>query len=371
MRAALEWCWRGLESTMMSHHNVRCLLTDKHEALKNDGLTSLHRIILGESSEALRTQLQLDDTQVNVPDSHGWTPLICAAVRGDLEAVRALLEHGAKPQLAEWRGKTPLHYTAWDGHLDCAELLLEHGAPIDAREKYSRQPLHYAAAHVHPDSARMVDLLTSYGANVDEGGEGGETALNIAASYNNIWAADALISNGADINAGRANNTTPIMSGVCDNVIGTVKLLLKHGAKLDRVDVDGCNIFHYLGHHGNWHCLQAFGKADWRGVNPDRRDIWGHTPLDYFDGDRSYLIEHPDEGGTAEQQRQLFLSLLAQARSGTVEEIHDSEASAETAENEHGDARSIVPENGTDGSSQTVNTESDLSFEVEELSPSS
>jgi hypothetical protein len=53
------------------------------------------------------------------------------AKRGDADAVRWLLEHGADPNTmwSHWDADvTPLHLAAWQGHAEVARVLLDAGA---------------------------------------------------------------------------------------------------------------------------------------------------------------------------------------------------------------------------------------------------
>src|SRR5688500_14264500 len=53
---------------------------------------------------------------------------VCAAVTGDAEALRELLQREPKLARAEYWYTQPLHYAVREGHTHCVELLLEAGA---------------------------------------------------------------------------------------------------------------------------------------------------------------------------------------------------------------------------------------------------
>jgi ankyrin repeat protein len=62
-------------------------------------------------------------------DNLGMTALLFAVYRGDVEAVRLLLEAGADPNRASRQGTTPLWHATDDFGLDeIAALLRQHGA---------------------------------------------------------------------------------------------------------------------------------------------------------------------------------------------------------------------------------------------------
>ena len=92
------------------------------------------------------------------------TPLIQAAVVGDVDTVVALLEGGASVDARAADGSTPLTLAASGGHSGTVETLLSHGADIEGRSANGMTPLMFAATRGH---AVIVELLMSKGANVD------------------------------------------------------------------------------------------------------------------------------------------------------------------------------------------------------------
>ncbi|OGS12111.1 MAG: hypothetical protein A2234_07400 [Elusimicrobia bacterium RIFOXYA2_FULL_58_8] len=95
------------------------------------------------------------------------------AEKGDVAAVRALLEAGADPNMstAIWGHMTPLHMAVANSRLEAAKLLIARGADVnrEAVINKSRQarPLHYAACK---GDVSMVKLLLESGANPEPGG---------------------------------------------------------------------------------------------------------------------------------------------------------------------------------------------------------
>jgi hypothetical protein len=96
----------------------------------------------------------------------GRTALNEAALCGQLEMVKALMERGANLNTQDnAMGYTPIAWACEEGHLEIAETLIAAGADINAAsKKYKRTPLIAAAANGHLD---IVKLLIKSGANVD------------------------------------------------------------------------------------------------------------------------------------------------------------------------------------------------------------
>ncbi|KAK2849669.1 hypothetical protein Q7C36_008452 [Tachysurus vachellii] len=98
----------------------------------------------------------------------GETPLHLAAIKGDVETTRELLEQGADPNLKDHAGWTPLHEACNLGHVGVVELLLQQGALINTPGYENDSPLHDAVRNGH---AAVAKLLLHHGASI--------TVLNI------------------------------------------------------------------------------------------------------------------------------------------------------------------------------------------------
>ena len=91
---------------------------------------------------------------VAVPDPEfGLPPVTLAALVGDVDVVRLLLDAGADPQAPGRDGRTPLHAAAFTGRLPVVELLLERGAAALPRSPEGDSPL---------DSARVDAGTTAF-----------------------------------------------------------------------------------------------------------------------------------------------------------------------------------------------------------------
>ncbi len=107
-------------------------------------------------ADALWTHPQLD---VDAFNAAGETPLMMAALRGNLEWMQRLLGRGARVHQEGW---SPVHYAATGPEPKALELLLERGAPVDARSPTGTTPLMMAARY---GDERSVALLLQRGAD--------------------------------------------------------------------------------------------------------------------------------------------------------------------------------------------------------------
>src|SRR5579872_3178700 len=105
------------------------------------------------------------------------TRLSDAAMQGDKESVRALLQQKADVNAAQGDGSTALHWAAFRDDVDMLKLLLAAGADVKAATR-----------------------------------EGAITPLFMACTNGNAAAIDALLKAGADAKSVKANGTTALMT---------------------------------------------------------------------------------------------------------------------------------------------------------------
>ena len=119
---------------------------------------------------------------INKVNSFGEQALLHAAWKGRLEAVRWLVEHGARLNRdgKEWAA---LHYAAFAGHAEVVGYLLERGADINALSTNGSTPLMMAARE---GKEAIAKTLLVAGARRDIVNERGDDAVRWAMRYNNL-----------------------------------------------------------------------------------------------------------------------------------------------------------------------------------------
>lgn len=123
------------------------------------GQVPLFLALRGESLRAAEALLASPKIDIDASNDHGETPLMMAALRGQLTMVEQLLARGAKVNREGW---TPLHYAASGPSVAVLTLLLDRGAAIDARSPNGTTPLMMAARY---GSIEGADLLLARGSD--------------------------------------------------------------------------------------------------------------------------------------------------------------------------------------------------------------
>ena len=156
-------------------------------------------------------------------------PLADAAMREDVQTVRALLAQGADPDTAHGDGMTALHWAAQHGNVEIVTLLLDAGADRGARTRLgAHTPLHVASR-----SARgtATAALLEAGADVNAVTTTGAMPLHFAAASGSADAVSALLDHGADPDAREPVwGQTPLMFAAAEARSEAIAALLAAGA---------------------------------------------------------------------------------------------------------------------------------------------
>jgi ankyrin repeat protein len=146
---------------------------------------------------AFKQSLRSYRAAVNRKGPGGATPLMYAALYGNSDSVRQLLQTGADPNLKNGAGATALMWAVND--LEKTQLLVEAGADVNARSDDGQTPLLIAAGYF--GSSPVVKLLLDRGANPSvrtPGPNGDMTPLSQAAYVGDADVLQMLLDRGAD-----------------------------------------------------------------------------------------------------------------------------------------------------------------------------
>jgi ankyrin repeat protein len=89
-------------------------------------------------------------------DNFNRTPLHEAAIYGNVEIARMLIDAGADLNLQTNGGRTPLHRAAYYGNVEIARILIDARANLDLQDEDGETPLHGAASWGEVEITRML-----------------------------------------------------------------------------------------------------------------------------------------------------------------------------------------------------------------------
>jgi ankyrin repeat protein len=227
---------------------------------------------------------------VNEQDRAGSrTALHWAAKNGNREALAALVDAKADPNIKDRQGRTPL-WGAVENSPEVTKYLIEKGADVNARDTVNATPLLWAAGFGRPET---VSLLLENKADVKAVDDNGWTALIWAAGIGQPQTVDLLVKAGADLKAAdRQTGDTPLLRAARTGKPESVKVLLAAGADIAARNNLQQTALHCAAQSGSAEkvALLLAAKAD-----PAAVDNRNFTALDHAmnrtTGDKAKLIE--------------------------------------------------------------------------------
>ncbi|MNV01767.1 Phosphocholine transferase AnkX [compost metagenome] len=230
---------------------------------------------------------------VDAVDAQGCTGLLRAAGGGHAAVVDLLLSRGADPQHAAASGATPLSAAVSMRQTDIVAALLNAGAQLEHRLPGGVTVLMLAAALGMAD---IVARLLTAGADVHAGDDQQLAPLHCAALYGFtsrdrtrlLALLDTLLLAGAEPDQASAGTVTPLLlllgaraepGTACDEhvVLAAVERLLDEDVSLDVRDPRGFGPLHLAALHGLPLLVQRLLRA---GADPDMRDAINRSPRD-------------------------------------------------------------------------------------------
>ncbi|XP_074058153.1 transient receptor potential cation channel subfamily A member 1 [Macrotis lagotis] len=307
--------------------NVKFLLSRGADPnIRNNNLMApLHLAIQYFYNEIVKILIEHNGTDVNLIGENGNTPLMLACSKDNSEALKFLVDNGAKICKTNKFGCFPVHLAAFSGSKKCIEMLLKFGEGQGYSREYqinflnnrNSSPLHYA---VQSGDLEMIKLCLLNGAQIELVENGKCTALHFAATqgateivklmissysgrddiinivdgnnetllhrvslFDHHELAEYLISMGANINSIDCEGRSPLLLATSSASWNIVNLLLSKGANVEIKDHLGRNFLHLtvLQPYGLKKLKQEFLQMQHIKNLVMDEDIDGCTPLHY------------------------------------------------------------------------------------------
>jgi len=245
--------------------------------------------IVGDT-DAVRRLLDIG-MPVDAVDSQGCSALLRAAGGGHRDLVELLLARGAQPGLAANTGATPLSAAVSMRQVEIVDRLLDAGAGLEQRLPGQVTVLMLAAALGLPE---LVSRLLLAGADLHARDAQGLTPLHCAALYGFtarerprlVALLDTLLLGGSDPQQVASGGATPLLlllgaraepgtPSTEDVLLAGLERLLDEDVRLDARDQRGFGPLHLAALHGLLRASQVLLRA---GADLNQRDALNRTP---------------------------------------------------------------------------------------------
>ena len=227
------------------------------------GLSRLHKAVLG--LEGFQLDSAVLETDINIPDSSGMTPLHWAAARADTSALEFLIAHGADCNCLTHHGVSALQQAARRSK-DCVDILLAANADVGILDQSFYTALHYATEvdltmNSKVISVEIIPSLVNGGADIHAQTIAGHTPLMRALIYKNQTFANYLIQIGAGIGLFDILGNNALCWATRFNNHSTIDILLCKGLDhITRIE-QYCTFMHLVAEYTDVQTLQLLARG--------------------------------------------------------------------------------------------------------------
>ena len=159
--------------------------------------TEINEIVKSNFWALLRLSNERKIIIFNQSDIYQYDWINMAALNGQLDIVKVLVENGADVDVKDADNNTALHNATLRGHLEIVKLLIENSADVNAQDNDDQTALHIAAEFGYLE---IVKRLIENGADINHPDDDLVTPLHNAAEFGCLETVKWLIANGADVN---------------------------------------------------------------------------------------------------------------------------------------------------------------------------
>eukprot|EP00903_Cladosiphon_okamuranus_P012535 g11738.t1 len=286
-RVALE---RAVDSGHVDEKAVRTILLQvaAHASSAGDNGEGPVHLAAALGQDRIVSVLLRQGADVDALDINGRTPLHLAVERGHLRTVKVIL--AANPDTSirykvACRGYSVLDLAAREGNVDILRALLQHGVDVN-RLTDGYTSLHVAALNNHVGA---IDVLIEAGADIEVEDDENCTPFLDAVLNHCHEAALSLFRHGANIEARDFRGETPLQIAARqagrEGVTAIVNLLLTCGSDENALNPDGHTAAEIVGHHIEYAAC-PLKKEDVARV----RELLANAPADRAWRRRGYLV---------------------------------------------------------------------------------
>ncbi len=237
-------------------------------------MTPVITAIWEQDMDKLRRELE-KNPPLEIICQFGYSPLVLAIDRLNLEATSLLLDAGANPDFCLFKGAAPLHRAAYSGRYSFCKVLLEHKADPNLPDKEGVPPLAYAVER--GENANLVRLLLEYGADLNTTALEGYNPVMSCVENDRLLILEVLLKHGARTTFQDDEGNSPLHAAAERNFLQICVLLLEYQADTGVRNHKGQTPLHLaVAQKGSDAVVKQLLAA---GANPNAMDNAGLTPL--------------------------------------------------------------------------------------------
>lgn len=174
-----------------------------------------------------------EGTDIEHVDCFGKTPIMMAALYGQLNIVLNLKSKGARIDKIDKSGRNILMLSILSGNIELVRMFAENFTDLYSHDEFGNNYLMCAASS---GSKAVFDFLIEKGLKIEKNKETivGENILNLAAKSGNLSVLEYLLESEFSIDTQSSIGTSALHSAVSNKQLETVKWLVQKGCNIQR-----------------------------------------------------------------------------------------------------------------------------------------
>ena len=319
----------------------------------NTGTTPL-LIAVNNNQGANINELIENGADVNAVNNKGISPLSMAVMNNKSEYAAQLIEHGADINFVNKKGASPLLIAIMNNKHDCIKELLKHDVNVLLGTKGEKMVIDYARMNLKnksdllneieamskralmdlckdKDNGNEDEIMRAVEHGIDVNGRSSKshnTTLIYAARNKSARVVEALIENGADVNARNNDGVNALIWAVMYNDVDVVRLLVENGGDVEVEDKFGHDVFYYADERGDEEIMRVLESL------PDEEQT-PSTTTDDSQIDSSQVIEDSQLDTDSSQQYESSQPDNSQIDNAQTDESqHDNSQSVDISQND-------------------------------------
>ncbi|XP_041348937.1 uncharacterized protein LOC121368321 isoform X2 [Gigantopelta aegis] len=206
--------------------------SDLIKAVKQNDQSKLQKlltdpnIVINTPDPGKRIRLQLNHLDINCHEKGSeYTPLIIAALNGNVACAEALIFHSADVNATDSKGNTALHMAVFSLNTEMVDLYIENSAQINLMNNDGDTALHIACRSDIDNNISLLMKLVDAGADTECVNRAGQSPMDMLAIYNRKKALSVLL----DYNPSLRSNTHSLTEAAIRGNHEVAELLLDYG----------------------------------------------------------------------------------------------------------------------------------------------